>query len=312
MGDARLTTYYYTFNADQGDVFINVVTANLNGDIDIFAADGLRPLTKIVVYADSSQNETGRVVYLRKPEKLILRIEGRPPNDDPATYRIKFAGSFTPVTTVAETEEPKLPEIKRENQGDVIVNSVGTIVGVKPKPTPSPKVVAAEKEEPQEIAKSESENEQVVSQTKPAENEIKEAKPSEIEEAPQRKPLVVITTDELADKPEENEESRKDETEKSVSAEAEITKTDEASIKTDVAEIAKPTETERKITELTPEMKKLEKIRLRVVLKTGDKFERPMSEIFSVNVDRGQLTVITRDGKIERFSIFDVAKMTIE
>src|SRR6187431_2922568 len=94
IGDARLTTYFYTFNGGQGDIFINVVTKNLDGDIDVFTADNLRPLTKIRVYSDNPEGETGRVIYLRQPQKLILRIEGKTPTDDPATFRIKFAGSF--------------------------------------------------------------------------------------------------------------------------------------------------------------------------------------------------------------------------
>src|SRR5215207_4877356 len=30
LGDARLTTYFYAFNGNQGDIFINVVTKNLD------------------------------------------------------------------------------------------------------------------------------------------------------------------------------------------------------------------------------------------------------------------------------------------
>src|SRR6185369_12452758 len=67
VGDARLTTYYYTFSGEQGDLFVNIVTTNLNGSIDVFTADALKPLTKVIVYADLSQSETGRVIYLRKP-----------------------------------------------------------------------------------------------------------------------------------------------------------------------------------------------------------------------------------------------------
>ncbi len=77
IGDARLTSYFYVFNGNQGDIFINVVTKNLDGDIDIFTADNLKPLTKISVYSDNPDSETGRVVYLRKTQKLILRIEGK-------------------------------------------------------------------------------------------------------------------------------------------------------------------------------------------------------------------------------------------
>ncbi len=37
-----------------------------------------------------------------------------------------------------------------------------------------------------------------------------------------------------------------------------------------------------------------------------------MSEVLRVGVDKGVLTLITKDGKIARYSILDVAKMTIE
>ena len=49
VGDARLTSYFYQFDARQGDLFINIVTRNLTGDIDVFTQAGLRPVTKIVV-----------------------------------------------------------------------------------------------------------------------------------------------------------------------------------------------------------------------------------------------------------------------
>ena len=40
IGDSRLTTYFYAFDGEQGDIFINVVSKNLSGDIDIFIVDG--------------------------------------------------------------------------------------------------------------------------------------------------------------------------------------------------------------------------------------------------------------------------------
>src|SRR5688500_4945642 len=146
LGDARLTSYFYVFNGKQGDVFINVVTKNLDGDIDVFTADNLRPLTKISVYSDNPDSETGRVIYLRQPQKLILRVEGRTPTDDPATFRIKFAGSLQPLAGVAETDESKQPEVKSNEETDVRVNSVGTIIEVKPKPVPTPKPTTAKVE----------------------------------------------------------------------------------------------------------------------------------------------------------------------
>src|SRR5881394_3704984 len=53
MGDSRLTTYFYAFDGAQGDIFINVVSRNFTGDIDVFTVEGLQPLTKIVFYADT-------------------------------------------------------------------------------------------------------------------------------------------------------------------------------------------------------------------------------------------------------------------
>src|ERR1039457_6516096 len=60
IGDPRLTTYFYEFDGVQGDIFINVVSKNLTGDIDIFAVEGLRPLAKMVIYAATDPSETGR------------------------------------------------------------------------------------------------------------------------------------------------------------------------------------------------------------------------------------------------------------
>ena len=39
LGDARLTSYFYVFNGKSGRIFINVVTKNFDGDIDVFTAE---------------------------------------------------------------------------------------------------------------------------------------------------------------------------------------------------------------------------------------------------------------------------------
>lgn len=130
LGDPRLTTYYFTFLGRRGDVFINIYTTNFNGAIDIFTAQGLNPRTKITVYADNPERETGRVIYQRRDERLILRIQGRTPNDDPATYRVKFAGTFTPILSNGGTPG-EMPEISGA-QGEVRVNSAGGIIPSEP------------------------------------------------------------------------------------------------------------------------------------------------------------------------------------
>src|SRR6266487_4399745 len=97
LGDARLTDHFYAFSGTPGDLVITLESRNLNGDIDIFAAAGLRPLSKFTVYAESSLPITKRI-YLRKRERLILRVEARSPNDDEGTYHLRFGGSFEPVS----------------------------------------------------------------------------------------------------------------------------------------------------------------------------------------------------------------------
>ena len=194
IGDSRQTNYFYTFNGTQGDVFINVVANNFNGAIDIFNVENLQPITKIVFYATDQANETGRVFYLRKPEKLILRVQGRTPNDDPATFQIKFAGSFAAATPIDASERPETPKVTKENQSDLIVNSVGTIIGVKPKPTPSPvaekeKIIAEKPARQTEIETVKPEI--IVEETKSVETTTAETKP-EITET--EKPVQEIFT----------------------------------------------------------------------------------------------------------------------
>jgi len=310
IGDARLTNYFYVFNAKQGDVFINVVTSNFNGDIDVFTAENLKPLTKITVYADDSDRETGRVIYMRQPEKLVLRIEGRSPNDDAATFRIKFAGSFEPLSLTSEKSEPDAPVVKTENQSDIIVNSVGTIVGIKPKPTPTPKETIAKNETEPKENKSRAkdritiEEEKKEAETKEilAENEkkIEEVKPEDTQK--QTSPKVIVT-DEIADKSAKGEENAAVKTEENITTEkAEVSE----AVKTEVPK----KKAKNSVKAVSPA--ELANIKLVVLFKDGSKIERAMSEVLKVNVDKGILTVISKDGAIGRYSILDVEKMTIE
>ena len=320
IGDARLTSYFYIFNGNQGDVFINVQTSNFNGDVDVFTADNLRPLTKITIYADVSGNETGRVVYLRKPEKLVLRIEGRSPNDDAATFKIKFAGAFAAITDFADT--PDAPQVKGENQTDVRVNSVGTIIEIKPKPTPTPKETiakiepkkpdtSAENKEPTAEKKiEETETDEKVTADKTTITIEKTAEPETPIETPQQPKPDVVITDELpkpnVEKPTEEKPSEENKAE--VSAKITIEKTPEVAETKTVEKKSRPTKKPTKPKEPNP----LENIRLIVLFKDGTKIERPMSDVLKVSVDKGILTVISKNGLVRRYSILDVAKMTIE
>ncbi len=319
LGDSRSTTYFYTFNGAQGDIFINIQTQNLNGDIDIFTADGLKPLTKIAVYADASDNETGRVVYLRKSEKLLLRIEGKTPNDDSATFAIKFAGSFIAASESA-TEQTSAPVVSGVTDSDVKVNSVGTIISVKAKPTqiPQPAKIDVKNsetvadnalpkvedkpagEKPQKPVKKprpvkinkpsktpdETENKEVAVEENPIPAVVK--KPKKIKEKPSQKPSEV------------ERESAADEN----AVNFDNDKTNEIAPAVNKSDAKKAAEKAR--------LEALTNIHLIILFKDGTKIERPMSEILKVGVDKTILTVITKDGTIGRYSLLDVAKFTIE
>ncbi|MEP7039925.1 MAG: hypothetical protein ABI891_16455, partial [Acidobacteriota bacterium] len=56
----------------------------------------------------------------------------------------------------------------------------------------------------------------------------------------------------------------------------------------------------------------LENIKLIVLLKDGTKIEHQMSDVLRFNIINGILTIITKDGKIERHSILDVERTIIE
>ena len=99
IGDPRVTDHFYAFSATPGDVLITVDSRNLNGDVDVFTLSGLRPLLKFTVYAGGSASVITKSIYLRQREDLLLRVEGRTPNDDDAAYRIRFGGSFQAITS---------------------------------------------------------------------------------------------------------------------------------------------------------------------------------------------------------------------
>ena len=93
LGDARLTDYFYAFTGTPGDVLITIQSTNLNGDVDVFTAGSLRPLLKFVLYAESASPIT-KSIYLRRREKLILRVEARSPNDDEGVYQLGCDGTY--------------------------------------------------------------------------------------------------------------------------------------------------------------------------------------------------------------------------
>ena len=314
IGDSRLTSHFYTFEGGQGDLFINVQTTNFSGDVDVFVVPGLRPLTKMVMYADAASSETGRVVYLRKPETILLRIEGRTPGDAEATYRVKFAGGF--LGSKAPDVTPEVPKVSSETQSSVRVNSVGTIIEIIPKPTPEAKETPFA--EVEERAASPERSAELKAPIKTA--ETKDVQPV-AEPAPPRQSVVV--TDPLRESakgktpPRRNNRARIDRDTRPPVEEKQRDVAD-ADRKTEetAAEPARPTASSRR--SARPKAEKMEEpdpmanVRLVIRFKDGSVIERPMTEVSRFSVERATLTVISKDGTTGRYRMAEVAGVSIE
>jgi len=290
LGDSRLTDHYFTFTGTPGDLLITVQSQNLNGDIDVFTAGTLRPLLKLTLYAEISARVT-KGIYLRKREELILRVEARSPNDDPGTYRLTFSGSFEPVAggpDVSEDESSSLPKTETSATGRrrKRVSSVGATieepapppaeVAAAPTPTPAPEPTPEAK--PAETPKPESAK-TTTPRTARSPRRITIRRPP----APKPKTTTPKST-ETARNPDESATKPPDNT---------------------------PSTSETKRAATPPEPEPEIGPRLVIETKDGTLINRPMSGVRRVTVENGQVVVVGRNGKIERFLLADVTRMSI-
>ena len=309
IGDPRVTTYYYTFEGQQGDVFINVQSKNFTGDIDVYAVPSQQPLTKIVIYGDQPEAETGRVIYLRKPERLLLRVQGRSPGDDDASVRIKFAGSFS-ASKLDDSSSPAVPTVERESDSSVRVNSVGTILEVTPKPTPAPDVERLEE------TPNPHETRETVAAKKDDEREDRKV------EAEEAKPVQVVVTDPVVEEKKEDRttptaaprnRNRRRSAATTAKAIPPVEKPDEK--KEESAESPSKTSANRRAARAKPETPKVDPmvgINLVIYFKDGSRIDRPMTEVLRFSVERAVLTVISKNGTIGRYNMTEVSRVSIE
>ncbi len=295
IGDARLTDHFYTFNGAPGDLLITIESKNLNGDFDVFSAADLRPLVKVVVYAESDTAVT-KNIYLRRSESLILRVEGRTPNDDQGTYRIRFSGSFLPVDNHALTadaanpnEEPAQPA-KAGDRKTTRVTSSGARVE-----EPSSEVATIPTTEPIE--------------TKPAEKSTRASSvprnPTARRPTPRKSPVKSAervsvpgrssTADTAAAKPAATEES--DETVVPAPKRPTPRRSQPAATRSS-ARIARPEAT-------------AENGRLLIEVKDGSRIEYLMSTVSRLTVENGEIVIVSDDGYTKRVPLRNVLRMSI-
>lgn len=308
IGDPRVTTYYYTFEGQQGDVFINVQSKNFTGDIDVYVVPSQQPLTKIVIYGDQPEAETGRVIYLRKPERLLLRIQGRSPGDDDASVRIKFAGSFA-ASKLDDSSNPAVPTIEREAESNIRVNSVGTILEVIPKATPTP--------DSQRLEEAPEPHEARIAAAK--KEETREEPKVEPEEAKEAKAVQLVVTDPVVE--EKKEEAAKPVTgsrnrnrRRVAATPAKVVPAPE-NTKEGKAETPPKTSANRRTATAktpTPKVDPMVGINLVIYFKDGSQINRPMTEVLRFSVERAVLTVISKNGTIGRYNMTEVSRVSIE
>jgi hypothetical protein len=299
LGDPRFTDHYYAFTGVPGDVLITVDSTNLNGDIDVFTFSGLRPLLKFTVYAGSSSPIT-KGIYLRQREDLILRVEGRTPNDDDASYRIHFAGGFEPITSgpLVEHEDALQPATAAEasNKTGRRVSSVGArideprteVAEVAETPTPEPTPTAsAESEPPRPTARA------------TPRNNRRRVPPG------RRRPATTPKTT----KPDDT--VTKTETEEKATAETAATET------APTPKRSSPRASSRKRAARKPaapaEVTESDSSGPRLIIETNDGtlVDRFMGSVRRVTVENGQVVVIGKDGTIQRIPLALVVRMTI-
>ena len=297
LGDPRVTDHFYAFIANPGDLLITVDSRNLNGDIDVFTSSSLRPLLKFTVYAGSSSPIT-KGLYLRRQESLILRVEGRTPDDDDAVYRLHFGGAFEPITSgpLAEHEDAleAATSAATSNTGDRRVSSVGarideppTEVAETPTETPTP-ITSSEPESKAAAAKPAPRN------SRPRGTVARRTRPAR---TPKPKP---------ADAPNTDETVAKGETGETPTAESSETKPPTAP-----ARPARRSRSSRAAKPPAPQQTDDSGPRLVIETSDGMLVDRSMGGVRRVTVENGQVVVIGKDGKIQRIPLASVVRMTI-
>ena len=310
LGDPRLTRHYYAFEATPGDLIVTVNSRNLNGDVDIFTAVTLRPLTKISVYANTLPPEVTKSLYFRTRQILILRVEARTPNDDTGTYRITFGGSFQPFSggiPVAENVESS--DQTASERGSNRLSSVGARLPRPPEeakpeePKPAEPVVETPKEE--EVAKKPAPKPRTTRSTprstarnRPA--RTPRSKPATTEKPKPEEPKSETATTEPATT--ETAKPKSGKTARPRKGRIEETKTAvaEGEEKSGETPATKPAARE----EAGPHL---------IIERTdGTRIDRPMSSVRRVIVESGVIVVVLKNGRSERIPMSGVARMAIE
>ena len=341
VGDARQTRYFYIFGGTNGDLEITVESQNLDGDVDLFAANGLRPLTKFTLYATSGDSiSVTKTVFLRRAESLILRVQARTPNDEAGTYRVRFGGTFVAATDtggkVAPTPAiaPNVAGASRSSAGRVTrVTTTGARID-EPLPLPDVATTATDdKPSQREVARREPApptpraarrttrnggNRVRGGTPRPAPAPIDEAtnanRPAETggEASGNVAPAAARPTKDARTRPARPTRARNSPPKDSAAATNRARKDDNTR---DPATAAANNEGARPVaaSNTAPVLPPLQQpgARLVIELQDGTLIEREMISVRRVTIEGTQIVVVLKSGKVERQSLQSVLRMSI-
>ena len=318
IGDPRRTRHFYTFRGTEGDLTVNLESAELRGDVDLFTAGTLRPLLKITIYGGPTA--ATKSVYLRRDETLVMRVEARAEGDREGSYRIRLGGSFAPAPAgLAEAPPPPaLPEAATTRRGTRRVTSTGAridepappAVEARAEPTPTPDEAAAEPAAPSPAPR------RGTTRTPPRRGRGTTA-------TNRRRGG---TTTPQADTTRGGESADRDATSPPPDTSAGETATAPAATRPRTPARRNPPRTNRRAparerAETTPDAgaepapaptPEAPGQRLVIVTKDGETTERDMRTVRRVTVENNQIVVVTRDGRVHRQPLSNVARMAIE
>lgn len=296
LGDARLTDHFYAFTGTPGDLLITVDSRNMNGDVDVFTASGLRPLLKFTIYEGASAPIT-KSIYLRQRLDLVLRVEARTPNDDDAVYRIHFGGAFEPIAggpAIAENEtnssEPSTPGARGGKKGRR-VNSVGARIEEPPEPA----VAAAPTPEPTPEQPAEATKPATTSTTRNPRNRRGARGTRRTPPTRQEQPAETATTESPAATSSETPSEPTAESKPVAAPRRRGSRRTPAARKTEPAPVPEPNTGPRLLIETDD----------------GTLIEHYMSGVRRVTVENGVVVVVGKDGKIERVLLANIVRMLI-
>jgi hypothetical protein len=321
IGDARRTRHFYTFRGLEGDLIVNVESAELSGDVDVFTATTMRPLVKVTLYGGAA-TKASKSVFLRREETLILRVEARAAGDTEGTYRIRFGGSFAPapagLAQAPETVAPETASNERRSGNVRRVTSTGARIEEPLIEVPtlegasaSPSTVTAES--PAESA----------AESAPARREAPRprrgrgtrAAPARARTTPPaRTPAETATGMEgsgstpAVNPPSETAREPAPNTRSGSARTTPRTPRRRAAPR----RTAPGAETAATPVESGSPPAPVASPRLIIVTKDGETLEREMSTVRRVTVENNQVVVVTRDGKTIRQPMANVLKMSIE